>query len=269
MKTFKKIVISFVIALLSATLFGTLTFIILCLLIPLKDEQGHALMPLFQAFIGWVVAIVSFMTTGIVVFKKLKNKSFTFKISTQFIMILYAVVSLVFAFDVIISFYGYSFSGYYSDKILNWVWLAFTVCIIIRFRKVKFSKIYFFSLLGIIFLSLLPMAIPFFGMMYYFFTIDVYQPEIPFEADHRMELKRPLLAPKPVLFIYENQGIFEKLIATSQPGICKGMESMVEINPEKDQIHFVRLIKKNNDGITVAIQKNNQQEIVLRFPLIK
>ncbi|WP_300977801.1 hypothetical protein [Flavobacterium sp.] len=90
-------------------------------------------------------------------------------------MILYAVVSVVFVFDFIIYLNGYSFSGSYSDKVLGWLWLVFTTFIIIKFWKEKTTKKYFLSLLGGIFLSLLPMGIPFLGILYYFSTIGDFQ----------------------------------------------------------------------------------------------
>lgn len=103
MKTLRNIIISLFIAFLCAIFLGSTTIILA--MVP-KNNQSHIPMPILEFMLGWLVGIITFFVVGIVVFKKLKNKNFTLKISNQFIMILYAVVSVVFVFDFIIYLNG-------------------------------------------------------------------------------------------------------------------------------------------------------------------
>jgi len=60
--------------------------------------------------------------------------------SNKNIVIAYLAVTLILLFGIIISLNHYSLAGYYTDKIINWLWLAMTVFIIIRFWKKKELK---------------------------------------------------------------------------------------------------------------------------------
>ena len=57
-----------------------------------------------------------------------------------------------------------SFAGYWSDRILFWIWVFTTPFIIILCWKKLFTKIYFGLLVIVLILSILPMAIPFFAI---------------------------------------------------------------------------------------------------------
>ena len=45
-------------------------------------------------------------------------------------MISYAILMLLFIFRISLSFFDYSYLGYYSDKYIYWLWLGFTGIII-------------------------------------------------------------------------------------------------------------------------------------------
>jgi len=131
--------------------------------------------------------------------------------SNKNILLLYAFISLVFLAEVVLSLNHYSFSGYYTDKIINWMWLAMTLLIILRFWRKKVVKVYFAVLIFSVLLSMLPMMIPFFALVNYFSTLDDYQ-QIQLDKIYRIERTRRNVLDKPKVYIYKNEGIVEKEI---------------------------------------------------------
>ena len=116
--------------------------------------------------------------------------------SNKNILLLYAFISLVFLAEVVLSLNHYSFSGYYTDKIINWMWLAMTLLIILRFWRKKVVKAYFAVLIFSVLLSMLPMMIPFFALVNYFSTLDDYQ-QIQLDKIYRIERTRRNVLDKP------------------------------------------------------------------------
>ena len=96
-------------------------------------------------------------------------------ITKRILVITYLTFTLFFLLGVFMSFYDYSYYGYWTDKLINWIWLVFTVTIIFCFWKNKITRIYFFSLLTLILLSILPIAIFFFVIVFSFITINDFQ----------------------------------------------------------------------------------------------
>ena len=58
-----------------------------------------------------------------------------------------------------------SFTGYWSDRVIFWIWLLATPVVVISFWKKIGTKIYFWLLVATLILTILPMAIPFFGLI--------------------------------------------------------------------------------------------------------
>ncbi|HNQ26634.1 MAG TPA: hypothetical protein PKL92_01815 [Aquaticitalea sp.] len=74
----------------------------------------------------------------------------------------YLIISLILILDVYSNLYGsrISLAGYWSDRILFWIWIIFTITILVKFRKTIFAKIYFLLIVIGLVLSYLPMRIP-------------------------------------------------------------------------------------------------------------
>ena len=58
-----------------------------------------------------------------------------------------------------------SYTGYWSDRVIFWLWLLVTCLVVISFWKKIWTKIYFWLLVATLILSILPMAIPFFALL--------------------------------------------------------------------------------------------------------
>lgn len=58
-----------------------------------------------------------------------------------------------------------SFAGYWSDRVILWIWLLATPVVIFNFWKKIWTKIYFGLLVVGLILTILPMAMPFFALL--------------------------------------------------------------------------------------------------------
>ena len=58
-----------------------------------------------------------------------------------------------------------SFVGYWSDRVIFWIWLLATPIVVFLFWKKIATKIYFWLLIAGLILTILPMALPFFGIL--------------------------------------------------------------------------------------------------------
>lgn len=178
--------------------------------------------------------------------------------TNKILTFLYFSVSLLFLLGIILTFYDYSYLGYYSDKIINWTWLGLTTIIIFKFWNKKFMKIYFFSLTSIVILSVVPMAIPFFGILHYFSTINDYQ-QIQISPEYRIERTKQSALSMQRIYVFEKKGIFEKNIC--RPSYSQIVEKTLNIDNyetlvDKDKISIQnsKLVEINKDSIEIEYQ---------------
>lgn len=180
------------------------------------------------------------------------------------IVIAYLAVTLIFLFGIVLSLNNYSFAGYYVDKIINWLWLLMTIFIIIRFWKKKVIKVYFGLLISGIILSILPLMIPFFGIIHYFSTIGCEQ-RIQLDDTYRIERGRPGALYRPLITIYKKEGIFEKQI--SRIPYSDITDNVTEPSPETlydktRPIQEAKLINVNQDSIGIEYRIINKQKVI-------
>lgn len=180
---------------------------------------------------------------------------------------LYLLVSLLFLLGIILTFYDYSYLGYYSDKIINWLWLGFTFIIIFKFWNKKSVKVFFFALVSIIVLSILPMAIPFFGIINYFTKTGDYQ-QIQLNSNYRIERTRQSSLSMERIYVYEKKGILEKNIC--RPDYSQIVEKVLNINTFDNSINMdsldikdCKLIAINKDEIEIEYQILDKKKSLL------
>lgn len=185
--------------------------------------------------------------------------------SNKNIVIAYLAVTLVFLFGIVLSLNNYSFAGYYTYKIINWLWLLITIFIIVRFWKKKVIKVYFGLLISGIILSILPMMIPFFGIIHYFSTIGCEQ-RVQLDDTYRIERGRPGALYRPLITIYKKEGIFEKQISRIPYSdiIEKTVQPSEEIylDDKKLPIQEAKLINVNQDSIGIEYRILNKQKVI-------
>lgn len=181
------------------------------------------------------------------------------------IVITYLLITLIFLSEVVLNFNKYSYRGYYTDKIIGWLWLAMTVFIIIKLWKNKAIKAYFGFLVAGIILSILPMMIPFFALLSYFSTIDSYQ-RISLNDEYRIERHRPGALSKPQIAIYQKKGIFEKRIGkTPYVVVLEKVLQRPSIDISSDErnesIQEAKLVSANKDSIGIEYKIMNKKQI--------
>lgn len=167
---------------------------------------------------------------------------------------IYIALTAIFITGVVLSFNRYSFAGYYTDKVINVLWLLCTVLTIIWFWKKKAAKIYGILLVALMLLSIIPMMIPFFGIVYYFSTTDDFQ-QIQLDDTYRIERTRPGAMSKIKIHVYKNEGLIEKLLYDTpyQQVLENTLEDQHDQNPPIQKAKLVNL-SKDSIGIEYLIQ---------------
>ncbi|QCE42287.1 hypothetical protein [Psychroserpens sp. NJDZ02] len=180
--------------------------------------------------------------------------------TNRILLFVYFVVSLLFVLGILLTFYDYNYLGYYSDKIINGLWLGFTLIIIFKFWTKKLVKIFFFTLVSVVLLSILPMAIPFFGIVNYFTNSGDYQ-QIQLNSNYRIERTRHHPLSKERIYVYEKKGLLEKNIC--RPGYSQIAERVLNINTFDNLITTDSLVIKNAKLIGV-----NNEEIEIEYQIL-
>ena len=186
-------------------------------------------------------------------------------IKLKYLIAVYVISSTLFIFGVILTFYDYSYRGYYSDKIINWIWLLLNFLIIIIYWKKKFVKISLLIVVLFLSLSIIPMGIPFFGKVYYFSTIDDYQ-QIKLNENYRIERTRQNALSMPRIYIFQDKGILEKNICrTKYQEIIQKIEKKnsysSDIDERTTQIQQAKLISINKDSLGIEYKILNKKGI--------
>ncbi|MCT4315953.1 hypothetical protein HZP15_12445 [Elizabethkingia anophelis] len=175
--------------------------------------------------------------------------------------IIYTSVTIIFAISLFLGYNDWNFYGYYTEKIIAWIWIVCTILFIITYRKNKKVRLYFYSLIILLFLSIIPMAIPFFGIVNYISDNGDYE-RIKLNENYRIERTRnhPLSLPR--IYIYERRfGIIEKNIA--RPLYSEILEKISgENNPQDIPLQNAKLININNDSIGIEYQINNIKKVI-------
>jgi hypothetical protein len=112
-------------------------------------------------------------------------------------------------------------------------------------------------------LSILPMMLPFFAMVYYFSTVDDYQ-QIELNDTYRLERTRPSALQKPQIYIYKKQGIIEKEIyKTPYFYVVENVLQKSVLEPEESQlpVQNARIINISKDSLGIEYQIRNKKKI--------
>lgn len=178
----------------------------------------------------------------------------------KILIIFYFIITLVFLTGIALTFYSLSYLGYYPDKIISWFWLGYTIVIIYKFRKKRLIKIFSLLLVAIILLSIMPMAIPFMGIVNYFSTIGDYQ-QIKLSPEYRIERTRHSSLSQQRIYVYEKKGLLEKNIC--RPNYSRIIEKVLNVNDLNNSIDIDLFEIKHVEFISI-----NKEEIVIEYQII-
>lgn len=152
----------------------------------------------------------------------------------------YMLISLIMLIDImVIVTWQISLAGYWSDRLVFWLWLLSTFPFLIVFWKSIYTKIYFIVLiLGLLF-SIAAMMLPFFGIVFSSTGLERRSYYTPDHGKYRVQLIQSVMA-RPRLQIIENKGIVEKVVLFTDADFLKndhlkmGYESVIGLDVLKD-----------------------------------
>lgn len=176
---------------------------------------------------------------------------------------IYYSFSIFFGISIILNWNNWKFAGYFTDKIIAWIWIVLTLFFIIIFWKKKYVKIYFFSIVVLLSLSVLPIAIPLFGIYFYLTKEGDYQ-QIEMNNNFRLERTKQQALSLPRIYIYEKYfGILEKNIG--RPNYSEILQEMFKdsnLNEKETNIQSAKFISKNNDSIGIEYEILNTKKTI-------
>lgn len=165
---------------------------------------------------------------------------------TRIIVIVYLLITAIFVSDIVLAFYKMSYAGYYTDKVICWVWLIATIGIFIRLWKKRGIRIYAGLLAVVGFLSFMPMMDPLYGAVHYFTTASDHQ-HIALNDKYRLEHTHRGVMGRDKMLIIEKRGLLEKEIClTYQSAIVKQLPYQ-----QFYVINQARLLSAGSDNICV------------------
>lgn len=139
-----------------------------------------------------------------------------------------------------------SFTGYWSDRILFWIWIAVTPFIIILYWKKLVTKLYFGFLILCLILSILPMGILFFGIILSG-TGSGRLNHFNLENNIRIQTVAYGVMGRPRVQIVKDGFLFDKIKLEDQDEIEKNDSTWLEV---RDAIN-AQLVKETDTSITV------------------
>ncbi len=126
----------------------------------------------------------------------------------------YVLVSLLLVLDVSL-YLGWriSLAGYWTDRVLFWVWLLLTAVVFRRGWQRRVTKIYAGLLGALLVLSMVPMMIPFSTIVMVGFGLDRFYWK---DIDGRIRIQQTgkSIVGLPTLEVVEKKGIYEQQIAS-------------------------------------------------------
>lgn len=168
------------------------------------------------------------------------------------------VVDLVFFY-----FFKMSFNGYWSDRILLWIWLCTTSMLIIIFWKKIWAKS-FLGLLSVgLVLSILPMALPI-SLFYLSGSGKGRLNHFNLDESLRLQTVAYSLMTIPRVQIVEDGVLFDRIIVEKFAKISKNDNIEAKISDAID----AKLVTKNDSSITVKYFFKNET-IQVNYPIIK
>lgn len=175
---------------------------------------------------------------------------------------IYFLTTLIFCVSILLNYLDWQLSGYLTEKSIAWFWILLTLIYIIKFWKLKKVRIYFISLISLLFLSIIPMLIPFYGIYFYLTAEEDYQ-QLELNNNIRIEITRQSALSMPRVYIYEKYfEIFEKNIC--RPTFMKIYEKVTDNSIEPNNIEIIKavLITKHTDSIGIEYQILNSKKII-------
>lgn len=166
--------------------------------------------------------------------------------------IAYLIISFLLVADlVLILGFNISFVGYWTDRVIFWIWFLLTILVLIVFWKKRITKVYLISLIVGLILSLLPMGLPFFAIVFSSCGIDRGQV---YHINNNVRLQEIVKSPiaKPIIQIIEGYAIFEKNIVETDFELEMDSQYLNAFDAE-----IINLIANSKDSLSIEFKFMN------------
>lgn len=144
---------------------------------------------------------------------------------------------------------GFSIRGYWPDRILFYLWIIGTVYIIVCYYKEKFVKIYTWVLVALIFLSTIPMMIPFLTIVSMGFARDTqFRKVLPDNYRVQMGGKSPI--GNRIFEVIKGFGPVERLEGTANMNVLERALGTARL----EDIQSVKVLQMWRDSSRIELQ---------------
>lgn len=181
------------------------------------------------------------------------------------IFMTFGILSVLFFVDILLYImYKMSIAGYYSDRILFWLWFFSFLLLIIYFWKTLWAKILCGLLTLSFFLSILPMGIIFFGFILSSPGEGLhYKKQI--SPKYRFEVTNYGIMARPFGYMIENKGILEKEIPNRINSFEVNDSTFVDVK----KIENIEYISENKNQILLKVTDEKQNQLKVNFSKTK
>lgn len=152
----------------------------------------------------------------------------------------YMIMTMLLLVDITaILLWQISLAGYWTDRLVFWTWFLSTFAFLIVFWKSILTKIYLFVLILGVLMSIVPMMLPFYGILFSSTGMERRSYYTPEYGKYRVQLIQSVMS-RPRLQIIENKGIVEQVILFTDADFLKsdhvkvGYESVIRLDVLKD-----------------------------------
>ena len=172
---------------------------------------------------------------------------------------LYLIISLLLLADILAyCCYKISLKGYYSDIILFWLWLGLSIAVIISYWKKILAKLLLVAMVLAIILSILPMAIPFYALI---FSTTPYGLKLnkDLNDNYRAQIVGYSVMAYPTLQIIVKKGLLEKQVFQCADFDLLNDEPEVKIRDAKDVV----LVSETDSKLTLSLIYSNLNKLLV------
>ncbi|MEO5911337.1 MAG: hypothetical protein ABIP95_10640 [Pelobium sp.] len=162
-------------------------------------------------------------------------------------LISYILISIFLLANVIgDALYQISVAGYWSDRILFWIWFFCTFFILIKFWKKLLTKIYFGLLVAGVILSILPMMVPFWAIVLSSTGQGVHLKK-QITPEYRVQVVGYSIMGRPLIEVIKNKSLLEKRIANTNRNVFVNDSTEIRIWAIKD----AKFISETDSSIAI------------------
>ncbi|WP_207420202.1 hypothetical protein [Desertivirga brevis] len=168
------------------------------------------------------------------------------------IFLIYLILSAALILNLVLDIVkGISLQGYWADRIFFWIWLVYTLYILIKFWSKRGVRFYGWTLATLLGLSMLPMFIPFIAIILTGFGLDrTYGND--FNDNLRVQVTGKSVMGRPNVELIRKYGLYEVVL-----GEMSGFDLVDELN-DLENIKRIKILEENKNNLLVVFYFPNR-----------